>query len=87
MEFVKKYLVFPFVCTFNALIFTTIGKSFTAFPSTRQCWGGKSLAIDFTVSLSTLEAFETVSKSRSFVKLNRNMLSAWRYMLSRIESG
>lgn len=64
--------------TSKALTLVTIGKSFTTFPIARQLYGGKSRAIDFIVSLSPRAARETVSKSCSFVKLKRNMLSACR---------
>jgi len=55
-----------------------MGKSLTALPRRRQCWLGKSKAMDLTVSASTLAARLTVSKSCSLVKLKRKMLSAWR---------
>ena len=74
----KNSRVCPIVWTSSALTFTTIGKSLTAVPSNRQWWAGRSRAMDLTVSASTLAARLTASKSCSLVKLNRNMLSAWR---------
>ena len=76
--FVKNNLVCPIVLISSALTFTMTGKSLTAFPISRQWCGGSSWAIDFTVSESTRAAFDTVSRSRSLVKLKRKMLSAWR---------
>ncbi len=74
----KNSRVCPIVCTFRLRTLATSGKSRTALPKSIQCWGGRSAAMDLTVSASTLAAWLTVSKSCSFVKLKRNMLSAWR---------
>ena len=74
----KNRRVSPSVLMSNALTRATMGKSLTTLPRVRQWWGGKSLAIDRTVSASTRAALLTTSRSCSLVKLKRKMLSAWR---------
>ena len=76
--FLKNSRVSPIVFMSKALTLATIGKSRTTFPRVKQCCGGKSLAMDLTVSASTRAARLTTSRSCSLVKLKRNMLSAWR---------
>ena len=73
---VKNSLVSPIVFRSSARILVTMGKSRTTSPRVRQWCGGRSLAIERTVSASTRAALLTMSRSCSFVKLNRKMLSA-----------
>ena len=68
-------------------IIATIGRSRTTFPTTKQCLCGRVLTTDFIVSLSIKETLDIFSRSDSLTKLNKKMLSTWRYILSPRASG